>query len=70
MQTGERQATNLRLEYLSSVLDQDIGVFDTKILTGEVTTTITSDIILIQDAISEKVCELLFLQILLFVYNQ
>ncbi|ONK58954.1 uncharacterized protein A4U43_C08F1440 [Asparagus officinalis] len=55
MHTGERQSRKLRLAYLQSVLDQDIGVFDSKILTGELTTAINGDIFLIQDAISEKI---------------
>lgn len=55
MHTGERQAAKIRLAYLRSMLDQDIGVFDTEASTGEVIAAITSDIIVVQDAISEKV---------------
>nr|CAD1845041.1 unnamed protein product [Ananas comosus var. bracteatus] len=55
MHTGERQATKMRLAYLRSMLDQDIAVFDTEASTGEVINAITADIIVVQDAISEKV---------------
>ncbi|KAF3321519.1 ABC transporter B family member 2 [Carex littledalei] len=55
MYTGERQAAKMRLAYLRSMLDQDISVFDTEASTGEVINAITSDIIIVQDAISEKV---------------
>ncbi|KAJ3680674.1 hypothetical protein LUZ60_016952 [Juncus effusus] len=55
MHTGERQASKMRLAYLRSMLDQDISVFDTESSTGEVINAITSDIIVVQDAISEKV---------------
>ncbi|CAM0944818.1 unnamed protein product [Alopecurus aequalis] len=55
MHTGERQAAKMRLAYLRSMLDQDIAVFDTEASTGEVINAITSDILVVQDAISEKV---------------
>ncbi|XP_072962777.1 ABC transporter B family member 2-like [Typha angustifolia] len=55
MHTGERQAAKMRLAYLRSMLDQDIGLFDTEASTGEVINAITGDIIVVQDAISEKV---------------
>ncbi|GMP95467.1 hypothetical protein CsSME_00044507 [Camellia sinensis var. sinensis] len=56
MHTGERQAAKMRMEYLRSMLNQDISVFDTDASsTGEVISAITSDIIVVQDAISEKV---------------
>lgn len=55
MHTGERQAAKMRLAYLRSMLDQDIAVFDTEASTGEVINSITSDILVVQDAISEKV---------------
>ncbi|KAI7994177.1 ABC transporter B family member 2 [Camellia lanceoleosa] len=55
MHTGERQAAKMRMEYLRSMLNQDISVFDTDASsTGEVISAITSDIIVVQDAISEK----------------
>ncbi|XP_010540773.1 PREDICTED: ABC transporter B family member 2-like [Tarenaya hassleriana] len=55
MHTGERQAAKMRMAYLSSMLRQDISVFDTEASTGEVISAITSDIIVVQDALSEKV---------------
>ncbi|KAF8380715.1 hypothetical protein HHK36_028205 [Tetracentron sinense] len=55
MYTGERQAAKMRMAYLRSMLNQDISLFDTEASTGEVIAAITSDIIVVQDAISEKV---------------
>ncbi|KAJ8650519.1 hypothetical protein MRB53_003542 [Persea americana] len=55
MYTGERQAAKMRMAYLKSMLSQDIGHFDTEASTGEVIAAITSDILVVQDAISEKV---------------
>ncbi|CAN6461005.1 unnamed protein product [Victoria cruziana] len=55
MHTGERQASKMRLAYLRSMLNQDIGLFDTETSTGQVIAGITSDVIVVQDAISEKV---------------
>ncbi|KAJ9152445.1 hypothetical protein P3X46_026010 [Hevea brasiliensis] len=55
MHTGERQAARMRMAYLRSMLNQDISLFDTEASTGEVIAAITSDIIVVQDAISEKV---------------
>jgi ATP-binding cassette subfamily B (MDR/TAP) protein 1 len=56
MHTGERQAAKMRMAYLKSMLSQDISLFDTEASTGEVIAAITSDIIVVQDAISEKAC--------------
>ncbi|KAK9274981.1 hypothetical protein L1049_022238 [Liquidambar formosana] len=55
MHTGERQAAKMRMAYLRAMLNQDISLFDTESSTGEVISAITSDIIIVQDAISEKV---------------
>ncbi|PIN22820.1 Multidrug/pheromone exporter, ABC superfamily [Handroanthus impetiginosus] len=55
MHSGERQAAKMRMAYLRSMLNQDISIFDTEASTGEVISAITSDIIVVQDAISEKV---------------
>lgn len=55
MYTGERQAAKMRMAYLRSMLNQDISLFDIEASTGEVISAITSDIIIVQDAISEKV---------------
>ncbi|KAF3452294.1 hypothetical protein FNV43_RR02727 [Rhamnella rubrinervis] len=54
--TGERQASRMRVIYLKAVLRQDVGYFDLDVsTTNEVITTISSDSLAIQDAISEKV---------------
>lgn len=55
MHTGERQAAKMRMAYLRSMLNQDISLFDTEASTGEVISAITTDILVVQDAISEKV---------------
>ncbi|KAL4199569.1 hypothetical protein AMTRI_Chr03g145570 [Amborella trichopoda] len=55
MYTGERQARKMRLAYVRSMLNQDISLFDTEASTGEVISAITTDILVVQDAISEKV---------------
>lgn len=55
MHSGERQAAKMRMAYLRSMLNQDISIFDTESSTGEVISAITTDIIVVQDAISEKV---------------
>ncbi|KAF7809481.1 ABC transporter B family member 2 [Senna tora] len=55
MHTGERQAAKMRMAYLRSMLNQDISLFDTEASTGQVISAITSDIIVVQDALSEKV---------------
>ena len=55
MYTGERQATRMRLAYMRAMLNQDVSFFDTDATSGEVVSAITNDIIIVQDAISEKV---------------
>ncbi|KAL6176028.1 hypothetical protein ACLB2K_052664 [Fragaria x ananassa] len=55
MHTGERQAAKMRMAYLRAMLNQDISLFDTEASTGEVISAITSDILVVQDALSEKV---------------
>jgi ATP-binding cassette subfamily B (MDR/TAP) protein 1 len=52
--TGSHVAAKVREEYLKAVLRQNIGYFD-KLGAGEVTTRITADTNLVQDAISQKV---------------
>lgn len=59
MHTGERQAAKIRMAYLRSMLNQDITLFDTEASTGEVIGAITTDILIVQDAISEKVGKIL-----------
>ncbi|KAL2344233.1 hypothetical protein Fmac_005518 [Flemingia macrophylla] len=55
MHTGERQAAKMRMAYLRTMLNQDISLFDTEASTGEVISSITSNIIVVQEALSEKV---------------
>uniref|UniRef100_A0A6N2KRB9 Uncharacterized protein n=2 Tax=Salix viminalis TaxID=40686 RepID=A0A6N2KRB9_SALVM len=55
MHTGERQAAKMRMAYLKSMLSQDISLFDTETSTAEVITSITCDILVVQDALSDKV---------------
>ncbi|KAJ4972618.1 hypothetical protein NE237_005792 [Protea cynaroides] len=54
--TGERQATRMRARYLKAVLRQEVGYFDLQVSsTAEVITSVSSDSLVIQDVISEKV---------------
>ena len=55
MQTGERQTARLRLKYLQSVLRKDISFFDTEARDSNIIFHISSDAILVQDAIGDKV---------------
>ncbi|KAK9741149.1 hypothetical protein RND81_03G085300 [Saponaria officinalis] len=55
MYTGERQAGTLREKYLEAVLKQDVGFFDTDARTGDIVFSVSTDTLLVQDAISEKV---------------
>ncbi|CAI5535201.1 unnamed protein product, partial [Closterium sp. Naga37s-1] len=55
MSAGERQAARLRSLYLQSVLRQDVGYFDTSLSTGEVVGHMSGDIVLVQEAMGEKV---------------
>ena len=52
---GERQAARIRSLYLESVLRQDIAFFDVEMTTGQVVSRMSGDIVLVQDAIGEKV---------------
>lgn len=56
--TAERQASRTRMEYLRSVLRQEVGFFDNKdasSTTFNVVSTMSTDAHLIQDVIAEKV---------------
>ncbi|MED6205610.1 ABC transporter B member 19 [Stylosanthes scabra] len=55
MYSGERQVSTLRKKYLEAVLKQDVGFFDTDARTGDIVFSISTDTLLVQDAISEKV---------------
>lgn len=56
-QTGERQTACLRFKYLQSVLRKDINFFDTEARDKNIIFHISSDAILVQDAIGDKVHE-------------
>jgi len=56
--TAERQTSRMRIEYLKSVLRQEVGFFDKQSessTTFQVIATITSDAQTIQDTIADKV---------------
>lgn len=55
MQTGERQTARLRLKYLQSVLRKDMNFFDMEARDSNILFHISSDAILVQDAIGDKV---------------
>ncbi|KAK2982276.1 hypothetical protein RJ640_020828 [Escallonia rubra] len=55
MQTGERQTARMRLKYLQSVLRKDIKFFDTEARDKNIIFHISSDAILVQDAIGDKI---------------
>ncbi|KAL5700419.1 ABC-type xenobiotic transporter [Ranunculus cassubicifolius] len=55
MVTGERQSSRIRNMYLENILRQDITFFDKEASTGEVVGKMSGDIVLIQDAMGEKV---------------
>ncbi|XP_010502833.1 PREDICTED: ABC transporter B family member 22-like [Camelina sativa] len=53
--TGERQASRMRGKYLRAVLRQDVSYFDLNVTsTSDVITSVSSDTLLIQDVLSEK----------------
>lgn len=54
-QTGERQTAHLRLKYLQTVLRKNIGFFDTQAREKNIVFHISSDAILVQDAIGDKI---------------
>ncbi|KAL2523464.1 ABC transporter B family member 15 [Forsythia ovata] len=54
--TAGRQASRLRTSYLRAVLRQDVGYFDLHLTTtAEVIASVSSDSLVIQDVISEKI---------------
>ncbi|PIA37909.1 hypothetical protein AQUCO_02900040v1 [Aquilegia coerulea] len=55
MITGERQSARIRNMYLKTILRQDITFFDKETNTGEVVGRMSGDVVLIQDAMGEKV---------------
>ncbi|KAG9442673.1 hypothetical protein H6P81_018527 [Aristolochia fimbriata] len=55
MQTGERQTGRIRVKYLQSILNKDINFFDTQAKDENIIYRISSDTILVQDAIGDKI---------------
>ncbi|CAH1437658.1 unnamed protein product [Lactuca virosa] len=54
--TAERQASRLRWDYLKAVLRQEVAYFDLNVTsTAEIITSVSSDSLVIQEVISEKV---------------
>jgi ABC-type multidrug transport system fused ATPase/permease subunit len=58
MHTGERQTTRLRTKYIQSVLNQHMSFFDIDSTKQNILQRISSDTILVQDAIGDKVQKL------------
>ncbi|KAL3521738.1 hypothetical protein ACH5RR_019887 [Cinchona calisaya] len=54
MHASERQVSRLRLAYLRAVLNQEIGAFDTDLTSAKVISGISDHMLVIQDAIGEK----------------
>lgn len=55
---GERQSARIRSLYLNAVLRQDIAFFDTELTTGQAVSRMSSDTLVVQDALGEKVLHL------------
>ncbi|OAP04860.1 PGP16 [Arabidopsis thaliana] len=57
---GERQAAQMRERYLRAVLRQDVGYFDLHVTsTSDIITSVSSDSLVIQDFLSEKLPNIL-----------
>lgn len=54
--TGERQTAVIRSRYVQVLLNQDMSFFDTYGNNGDIVSQVLSDVLLIQSALSEKVC--------------
>ncbi|KAG0522528.1 hypothetical protein BDA96_07G044900 [Sorghum bicolor] len=52
--SSERQLARMRLAFLRSVLNQEVGAFDTDLTTATIITGVTNYMSVIQDAIGEK----------------
>ena len=58
MLTGQRQSARIRAKFLRAVLRQDVAFFDTETSTGDVIARMSGDILLVQEGMGEKVCEI------------
>lgn len=56
MITGERQSARIRTKYLHAILSEEVGFFDTDSCTSELVSRISSDTLLVQEAIGDKCC--------------
>lgn len=57
MCTGERQSGRIRAKYLRAILRQEVAYFErTQSSTAEVVNNVSADTLLVQGAMSEKVC--------------
>ncbi|KAI5398800.1 Multidrug resistance protein 1 [Lathyrus oleraceus] len=54
MRTGERKSTKIRIKYLKVALKQDIKFFHAEVRTSDIVFTINIDVVMVQNAISEK----------------
>ncbi|KAH8947268.1 hypothetical protein BDL97_11G031200 [Sphagnum fallax] len=54
MITGERQSARIRTEYFRAMLSQEVGFFDTDASRSELVSHMSSDTLLVQEAIGEK----------------
>lgn len=59
MWSGERQSTRMRIRYLDAALRQDVSFFDTDVRASDVICAINADAVVVQDAISEKLGNLI-----------
>ena len=55
MYTSQRQMTRMQMAYLTSLLSQDIGAFDTDLTTANIMAGVTNHMSVIKEAIGEKV---------------
>lgn len=55
--SSERQLARMRLAFLRSILNQEVGAFDTDLTTATIITGVTNYMSVIQDAIGEKVMD-------------
>jgi len=61
---GQRQSARIRSLYLNAVLRQDIAFFDTELTTGQAVSRMSSDTLVIQDALGEKVLHAIYFPII------
>lgn len=54
--TGERQTAVIRSKYVQVLLNQEMSFFHTYGENGDIVSQVLSDVLLVQSALSEKVC--------------